>query len=107
MKELTFRTLLAVAAAGVLFAACKDENDDGNTSKTTYEFSVKAEDNPIDAPADGMTYTILVASTKTAQAGTSAVAYEVVSSPEWAPAAVEQTALVVAVAKNSTTEPHR
>ena len=105
MKELTFRTLLAVAAAGVLFAACKDENDDGNTSKTTYEFSVKAEDNPIDAPADGMTYTILVASTKTAQAGTSAVAYEVVSSPEWAPAAVEQTALVVAVAKNSTTEP--
>ena len=55
--------LLAVAAASVLLTACKDENDDGNTSKTTYEFSVKAEDNPIDAPADGKTYTILVTST--------------------------------------------
>ena len=58
MKTFTFRSLLAIAAAGVLFTACKDENDDGNTSKTTYEFSVKAEDNPIDAPADGKTYTI-------------------------------------------------
>jgi len=95
--------LLAIAAAGVLFTACKDENDDGNTSKTTYEFSVKAEDNPISAPADGKTYTILVTSTKTAQAGTSAVAYEVVSSPEWAPAELEQTALVITVAKNSST----
>ena len=47
MKKFTFRSLLAIAAAGVLFTACKDENDDGNTSKTTYEFSVKAEDNPI------------------------------------------------------------
>ena len=53
MKKFTFRSLLAIAAAGVLFTACKDENDDGNTSKTTYEFSVKAEDNPISAPADG------------------------------------------------------
>ena len=70
MKKFTFRSLLAIAAAGVLFTACKDENDDGNTSKTTYEFSVKAEDNPISAPADGKTYTILVTSTKTAQAGT-------------------------------------
>lgn len=96
--------MLAIAAAGVLFTACKDENDDGNTSKTTYEFSVKAEDNPISAPADGKTYTILVTSTKTAQAGTSAVAYEVVSSPEWAPAELEQTALVITVAKNSSTE---
>lgn len=104
MKKFTFRTLLAVAAASVLLTACKDENDDGNTSKTTYEFSVKAEDNPIDAPADGKTYTILVTSTKTAQAGTSAVAYEVVSSPEWAPAELEQTALVITVAKNSSTE---
>ncbi|MCD8274970.1 MAG: hypothetical protein LUC96_08310 [Alistipes sp.] len=104
MKKLTFRSLLAIAAAGVLFTACKDENDDGNTSKTTYEFSVKAEDNPISAPADGKTYTILVTSTKTAQAGTSAVAYEVVSSPEWAPAELEQTALVITVAKNSSTE---
>ena len=42
MKKFTFRTLLAVAAASVLLTACKDENDDGNTSKTTYEFSVKA-----------------------------------------------------------------
>ena len=50
MKKFTFRSLLAIAAAGVLFTACKDENDDGNTSKTTYEFSVKAEDNPISAP---------------------------------------------------------
>ena len=57
MKKFTFRSLLAIAAAGVLFTACKDENDDGNTSKTTYEFSVKAEDNPISAPADGKTYT--------------------------------------------------
>ena len=81
MKKLTFRTLLAVAAASVLLTACKDENDDGNTSKTTYEYSEKAEDNPIDAPADGKTYTILVTSPKTAKAGTSAVAYEVVSSP--------------------------
>ena len=104
MKKFTFRSLLAIAAAGVLFTACKDENDDGNTSKTTYEFSVKAEDNPISAPADGKTYTILVTSTKTAQAGTSAVAYEVVSSPEWAPAELEQTALVITVAKNSSTE---
>ena len=104
MKKFTFRSLLASAAAGVLFTACKDENDDGNTSKTTYEFSVKAEDNPISAPADGKTYTILVTSTKTAQAGTSAVAYEVVSSPEWAPAELEQTALVITVAKNSSTE---
>ena len=55
MKKFTFRSLLAIAAAGVLFTACKDENDDGNTSKTTYEFSVKAEDNPISAPADGKT----------------------------------------------------
>ena len=100
MKKFTFRSLLAIAAAGVLFTACKDENDDGNTSKTTYEFSVKAEDNPISAPADGKTYTILVTSTKTAQAGTSAVAYEVVSSPEWAPAELEQTALVITVAAN-------
>ena len=107
MKKFTFRSLLAIAAAGVLFTACKDENDDGNTSKTTYEFSVKAEDNPISAPADGKTYTILVTSTKTAQAGTSAVAYEVVSSPEWAPAELEQTALVITVAKNSSTEPTR
>ena len=53
MKKFTFRSLLAIAAAGVLFTACKDENDDGNTSKTTYEFSVKAEDNPFIAPADG------------------------------------------------------
>ena len=104
MKQFTFRTLLAVTTASLLFTACKDENDDGNTSKTTYEFSVKAEDNPIDAPADGKTYTILVTSTKTAQAGTSAVAYEVVSSPEWAPAELEQTALVITVAKNSSTE---
>ena len=104
MKKFTFRTLLAVAAASVLLTACKDENDDGNTSKTTYEFSVKAEDNPIDAPADGKTYTILVTSTKTAQAGPGAVAYEVVSSPEWAPAELEQTALVITVAKNSSTE---
>lgn len=103
MKKFTFRSLLALTAAGVLFTACKDENDDGNTSKTTYEFSVKAEDNPISAPADGKTYTILVTSTKTAQAGTSAVAYEVVSSPEWAPAELEQTALVITVAKNSST----
>ena len=103
MKKFTFRSLLAIAAAGVLFTACKDENDDGNTSKTTYEFSVKAEDNPISAPADGKTYTILVTSTKTAQAGTSAVAYEVVSSPEWAPAELEQTALAITVAKNSST----
>ena len=64
MKKFTFRSLLAIAAAGVLFTACKDENDDGNTSKTTYEFSVKAEDNPISAPADGKTYTILVTSPK-------------------------------------------
>ena len=104
MKKFTFRTLLAVAAASVLLTACKDENDDGNTSKTTYEFSVKAEDNPIDVPADGKTYTSLVTSTKMAQAGTSAVAYEVVSSPEWAPAELEQTALVITVAKNSSTE---
>ena len=88
----------------MLLTACKDENDDGNTSKTTYEFSVKAEDNPIDAPADGKTYTILATSTKTAQTGTSAVAYEVVSSPEWAPAELEQTALVITAAKNSSTE---
>ena len=103
MKKFTFRSLLALTAAGVLFTACKDENDDGNTSKTTYEFSVKAEDNPISAPADGKTYKGLVTSTKTAQAGTSAVAYEVVSSPEWAPAELEQTALVITVAKNSST----
>ena len=101
MKKFTFRSLLAIAAAGVLFTACKDENDDGNTSKTTYEFSVKAEDNPISAPADGKTYTILVTSTKTAQAGTSAVAYEVVSSPEWAPAELEQTALVITVSNRT------
>lgn len=103
MKRLPLFTLWALAAAGMLLTACKDENDDGNTSKTTYEFSVKAEDNPIDAPADGATYTLLVASTKTAQAGTSAVAYEVVSAPEWAPAEIEQTALVITVAKNSST----
>ena len=41
MKKFTFRSLLAIAAAGVLFTACKDENDDGNTSKTTYEFSAR------------------------------------------------------------------
>ena len=81
MKKFTFRTLLAVAAASVLLTACKDENDDGNTSKTTYEFSVKAEDNPIDAPADGKTYTILVTSTKTAQAGTSGCCMSTWSSP--------------------------
>lgn len=104
MKRLSFFALLAVSAASTLFTACKDENDDGNTSKTTYEFSVRAENNPIDAPADGKTYTILVTSTKTAQAGTSAVAYEVVSAPEWAPAELEQTALVITVAKNSSTE---
>ena len=46
MKKFTFRSLLAIAAAGVLFTACKDENDDGNTSKTTYEFSVKAKEQP-------------------------------------------------------------
>ena len=38
MKKFTFRTLLAVAAASVHLTACKDENDDGNTSKTTYYF---------------------------------------------------------------------
>lgn len=43
------------AAAGMLLTAYKDENDGGNTSKTTYECSVEAEDNPIEArlPADG------------------------------------------------------
>ncbi len=104
MKKLTLRTLLIFAAASVFLTACKDENDDGNTSKTTYEFSVKAEDNPIDAPADGKTCTLLVTSTKTAQAGTSAVAYQVISAPEWAPAQIEQTALIITVAKNSSTE---
>lgn len=104
MKKSAFRTLLAIAAAGLLLASCKDENDDGNTSKTTYEFSVGADDNPIAAPAEGKVYTLRVTSTKTAQAGTSAVAYEVVSSPEWAPAGIEQTALVITVAPNSSTE---
>lgn len=105
MGKNLIRTLLAGTAAVLLFAACKDENDDGNTSKTTYAFSVKAEDNPIEAPADGETRTLLVTSTKTARAGMSNVAYEVVSSPEWSPAELEQTALVVRVARNSSTEP--
>lgn len=104
MEKNLIRTLLACMAAVLLFAACKDENDDGNTSKTTYAFSVKAGDNPIEAPADGETRTLLVTSTKTARAGMSNVAYEVVSSPEWSPAELEQTALVVRVARNSSTE---
>lgn len=103
MKKFLNWTLLAVFTASALFTSCKDDDDDGNTSKTVYEFSVKEANKTIEAPAEGGTYTILVTSTKTANAGSSNVAYEIVSYPEWTTAAIEQTALVITVAKNSST----
>ncbi len=105
MKKFLNWTLLAVFTASALFTSCKDDNDDGNTSKTVYEFSVKEANKTIEAPAEGGTYTILVTSTKTANAGSSNVAYEIVSYPEWATATIEQTALIITVAKNSSTTP--
>lgn len=103
MKRLFSGALFALLATTVLFSSCKDENDDGNISETTYEFSVKSEYISINAPADGEQYTILVTSTKTANAGTSNVAYQVVSMPSWAKAGIQQTALLIVVEKNSAT----
>lgn len=102
-KSKIFYLLPFLLTAGLLFTSCKDDDDNGNKSKTTYELSVKAEDNPINAPAEGKTYTLVVTSTKAANAGTTNVAYEVVSSPTWAPASVEQTALIITVSKNAST----
>ena len=100
MRHSTIKTLLIMAAVCPCFVACDDDKE----PKVTYEFSVKAEDSAIAAPAEGCSRTILVTSTKTAGSSTTNVAYEVKSAPEWAPATIEQTALVINVAQNSTTQ---
>lgn len=104
MKKRTLLFFMVMMTMGLCFLSCDDENDDGNFSKTTYEFSVSEEFATINAPAEGETYTILVTSTKTAKAGTSNVTYQILSSPEWAEVSLEQTALVVKIGQNSSTE---
>lgn len=100
MKHLTIKTLLLIGAICPSFVACDDDKE----PEVIYEFSVKVEDSAIAAPAEGCAQTILVTSTKTAGSSTTNVAYEVKSAPEWAPATIEQTALVINVAENSTTQ---
>ena len=99
MRHSAIKALLLLAVSCPGFAACDDDKE----PEVIYEFSVKAEDSAIAAPAEGCARTILVTSTKTAGSSTTNVAYEVKSAPEWAPAAIEQTALVINVAENSTT----
>ena len=100
MRHLTVKHLLSAVIAWAVLLSCNEDKE----PEVIYEFSVKTEDSSIAAPAEGCEKTILVTSTKTAGSSTTNVAYEVVSSPEWAPAAVEQTALVIKVAENSSTE---
>lgn len=100
MKRSTIKTLLLIAASCSALISCKDDKE----PEVIYEFSVKAEDSAVAAPAEGCAKTILVTSTKTAGSSTTNVTYEVTSSPEWAPATIEQTALVINVAENSSTQ---
>ncbi len=100
MKHSTIKTLLLIAVSCSAFISCNDDKD----PEVLYEFTVKAEDSAIAAPAEGCSQTILVTSTKTAGSSTTNVAYEVTSAPEWAPATIEQTALVINVTENSSTQ---
>ena len=104
MKKNFLRFLFAFVIMNVNFVACDDENDDGNFSKTTYEFSVDEKYSPLNVPAEGGEFVVLVTSTKTAQAGTSNVTYQIISAPEWVTAQLEQTSLVIRVSQNSSTE---
>lgn len=101
MKNQTIKFLLSAVIIGGALVSCNKDKE----PEVIYEFSVKTEDSSVAAPAEGCEKTILVSSTKTAGSSTTNVAYEVVSSPEWAPAAVEQTALVINVKENSSTDP--
>lgn len=100
MRHLTLKNLLFLCIAGGALIACNDDKE----PEVNYEFSVKTEDSSLAAPAEGCEKTILVTSTKTAGSSTTNVAYEVISSPEWAPASIEQTALVIKVSENSSTD---
>lgn len=100
MKHLTIKTLLLIAVSCSALVSCNDDKE----PEVTYKFSVKAENSAIAAPAEGCSQTILVTSTKTASSSTTNVTYEVTSAPEWAPTTIEQTALVINVAENSSTQ---
>ena len=100
MKHSAIKALLLLAVSCTGFVACDDDKE----PEIIYEFSVKAEDSAIAAPAEGCARTVLMTSTKTAGSSTTNVAYEVKSAPEWAPATIEQTALVINVAQNRTTQ---
>ncbi len=98
MKHLSILTTLLALSA--VLSSCNEDKE----PEVVYDFAIAQEDATISAPAEGISKTIFITSTKTAGSSTTNVAYEVVSAPDWAPAEVEQTALVVNVAENKSTD---
>jgi hypothetical protein len=101
MKTFLKWNLWVCLFAVTVLTSCKDDNDDGNTEDPNYVFKVADENKTLTCDAKGKTFVIDVTSTK----NNSKVSFEVESSPEWAPAEIEMTALTVTVKENTTKEP--